>query len=255
MKFDDDFKYLIPKISKEEYALLKRSILMDGCRDSIVVWTETLDSGQPARTIILDGNNRYEICKKSKIDFQVIHLKLKNMEEAKIWVIENQLGRRNLTDYQRGKLTLELKTMIQKKAKDHLKTSTGGKSPQPLQKSANPAPIDTREELAKLAGVSHDPIHKIEVIEKEGPPEIKQAAEKGEISINKAYKETRPKKENIIFSKSPLVLPKGLSLDDKVKLERLQTGWASANDKVKKLFVKFIHRYRESHLFINPRVY
>lgn len=52
-------------------------------------------------------------------------------------------------------------------------------------------PIDTREEIARIAGVSHDTIHKVETIEKEAPEVIKEAAKENVISINKAYKITK----------------------------------------------------------------
>jgi hypothetical protein len=39
------------------------------------------------------------------------------------------------------------------------------------------AVIDTREELAKIAGVSHDTIHKMKVIEEQGPEEVKESSE------------------------------------------------------------------------------
>ncbi len=185
MKYDIDFKSLIPPISDEERVLLTKSILKDGCRDNIVVWTETLRNGEKGRTMILDGHNRYEICKKHKIKFAITELKLKSMEEAKMWVIQNQLGRRNLTDYQRAKLTLQLKTMIAKKAK--AKQSEAGQ----LRQKSDKAKVDTKKELAKISGVSHDTIHKVEVIEKEAPAEVKMAAEKGKISINKAYQKTK----------------------------------------------------------------
>ena len=38
------------------------------------------------------------------------------------------------------------------------------------QKSVEAKPIDTQKELAKADGVSHDTIHKVEVIEKESGP-------------------------------------------------------------------------------------
>ena len=40
---------------------------------------------------------------------------------------------------------------------------------------ANPIiPIDTREELAKVAGVSHGTMHKAAVIEEKAPEEVKE---------------------------------------------------------------------------------
>ena len=41
--------------------------------------------------------------------------------------------------------------------------------------------------MAKLAGVSHDTIAKVETIEEQATPEIKEALREGELSINAAY--------------------------------------------------------------------
>ena len=57
-----------------------------------------------------------------------------------------------------------------------------------MQKSAEPiSPITTRNELAKVAGVSHDTIAKVEKIERKAPEAVKKQLRTGEISINKAY--------------------------------------------------------------------
>jgi hypothetical protein len=77
-----------------------------------------------------------------------------------IWVIHNQFGRRNLSAYQRSVLALKLEALFEIKAKEKQKES-GGAVPQ---KSVKP-PIDTQKELAKVAGVSHDTIMKVKVIE------------------------------------------------------------------------------------------
>jgi ParB family chromosome partitioning protein len=61
-----------------------------------------------------------------------------------------------------------------------------------MQKSAEPiSPVTTREELAKLANVSHDTIAKVEKIEKSAPEPIIEASRKGEISVNAAYQVTK----------------------------------------------------------------
>ena len=52
-------------------------------------------------------------------------------------------------------------------------------------------PINTREEIAKIAGVSEGTIHKVETIENEAPPVIKDAAKENHISVNKAYNITK----------------------------------------------------------------
>ena len=78
----------------------------------------------------------------------------------------------NLSGFQKAELVLRLKPIVQEKAKERQATSTGGSTPQLLQKSAKAEdPIHTREELAKLAGVSRDTIRKVELI-KNGFPDF-----------------------------------------------------------------------------------
>ena len=80
-------------------------------------------------------------------------------------------------------LALELESTIAARAKENLHTSTGGTNPQPLQNSANPA-IDTREQIASIAGVSHDTVAKVKKINAKASDETKDKLAKGEISVN-----------------------------------------------------------------------
>lgn len=113
-------------------------------------------------SIIIDGHNRYEICTRLGVAFNVVELDFADSDEVKIWIIRNQFARRNLSDYQRSKLALKLKPLIAGKAKANQKLSDG----KGAQKSADlkVSPVETREELAKAAGVSHDTIKKVETI-------------------------------------------------------------------------------------------
>lgn len=74
-------------------------------------------------------------------------------------------------------LALKIKPVIAKKAKENLSTHTAN-GYQGCQNS-DKAPIDTKKEVAKLAGVSHDTIAKVETIEQQAPLEIKQAVRAG----------------------------------------------------------------------------
>ena len=101
----------------------------------------------------------------------------------KIWIIQNQLGRRNLSAYDRSILALKLKPVIAAKAKEK-QIESGGAVPQ---KSAKP-PIETRAEIAKAAGVSHDTIAKVEKIEAQASPEIKAALRHFSTKADTRYK-------------------------------------------------------------------
>lgn len=224
LKVNEEFKNLIPPLTPEEKEGLEKSLLMFGCRDKIITW----------QGFIIDGHNRFELCEKNGIDFEVLKMdyEFENEEEVKQWIIKNQFARRNISVYQRSALALKLKESISKKAKENQLSTL--KQNTVLQKSAERAktnneksllmkssktnndnntvspklaernkeeinvieePIDTREEIAKIAGVSHGTIQKVEVIEHEAPPVIKNAAKENHISVNKAYNITKEVKD------------------------------------------------------------
>lgn len=62
LNINQELKELIPKLQQEEYQLLEKSIIEEGCRDSIIIWNNT----------IIDGHNRYEICTKNNIPYKAL---------------------------------------------------------------------------------------------------------------------------------------------------------------------------------------
>ena len=98
---------------------------------------------------------------------------------VKEWMILNQFGRRNLSNYQRSVLALELEEVFTKKAKENL----GRNQYSTLHNSAESKPIDTRKELSKVASVSHDTITRVKKIEEKADEETKAKLRTGEISI------------------------------------------------------------------------
>jgi ParB-like chromosome segregation protein Spo0J len=96
LKIDPEFKALIPPLSAGEISALREDVSIYGCRDPLIDWK---DQG-----IILDGHHRYEICKELGIRYKVVELEFPSRIEAKIWMIKNQRGRRNLNESQRAML-------------------------------------------------------------------------------------------------------------------------------------------------------
>lgn len=175
---DSEFQSLIPALSAEEYGQLEENILHDGIRDALIVWDG----------ILLDGHNRYEIAQKYDLPYEVQEMSFDSRADAEIWVIKNQLGRRNISVTVRYDLAKRLKPRIEAKAKENLiagaeMTNTG------LQKSVKA--VNTQKEIAKIVGVSHDTIAKLEKIDTQAPPEIKKAVWAGEMSVNQGYQATR----------------------------------------------------------------
>jgi N6-adenosine-specific RNA methylase IME4 len=85
------FRERIPTLQPDELQLLEASIAAQGCRDAIILWNLT----------IIDGHNRFEICKKNGINFKAVDKEFQNEDEALDFIDANQLSRRNLTDEQK----------------------------------------------------------------------------------------------------------------------------------------------------------
>lgn len=101
----DELKDFIPPLSQDEYAQLEQNIISYGCKDAILIWETTKDKigqeGSPEPLyLIIDGHNRYGICKKHGIAFNIQLLQFSGIKEVKDFMIETQLGRRNLTPQQ-----------------------------------------------------------------------------------------------------------------------------------------------------------
>lgn len=227
---DPEFKTLIPPLSTEEYAQLEENIKAEGCRDPLVAWPQTPTvcmhchegggwerfdykhdgpdgfyswlhkCGKTSFTplVLLDGHNRFDICNHHEIVFDYTYAPdtVKTREDAKEWIIENQFGRRNLTPFQRGELSLKKEALVAEKARIN-KVLAGkhfGEShpkevsvnlPEPLE------PINTRKTLAEQAGVSEKTLAKVKHVMNNGPQELIEKARKGEVSIDKAFQEVK----------------------------------------------------------------
>jgi ParB-like chromosome segregation protein Spo0J len=90
----EELRTLIQELKPEEFSQLEDNILKEGVRDPLILWPvgETF--------ILVDGHNRYSICQKHKLEFPFKEIAFKNEDEVKVWMIKNQLGRRNLTPEQ-----------------------------------------------------------------------------------------------------------------------------------------------------------
>ena len=180
--YDDEFRNLIPPLSDEEYKQLEENCIRDGVRDPLVVWR--LDDGS---AFLIDGYNRSKIAMEHGLRVETKDMHFETRADAIAWIINNQLGRRNLSAYDRSLLALKLKPTIAEKAKERqtlgLKSDEGGR---------------TDKTLGKIAGVGKDTIHKVETIEKKASDKTKQLVREGKLSINQAYNSVHEKRPDPI---------------------------------------------------------
>ena len=174
-----EFKKLIPPLTFDEFKTLEANILNEGIRDPLTIWGD----------VLLDGHNRYEIATKHNIPFTTVERFFDGDLDAKIWMINNQFGRRNLSNYQRSVLALEMESVFGEKAKANQKLSEG----KGIQKSEDlkKTEVVAIKEVAKTANVSHDTIAKVKVIQAKATEEVKEKLSSGNLSINEAYKEIK----------------------------------------------------------------
>ena len=216
IKIDPEFKALIPPLAPDELRQLEENILRDGCRDPLVVWQGTL----------IDGHNRHEICTRNEVKFETVEMEFADRVQAMLWMIDNQRGRRNVSDYDKGLLAMKRQELLRPMAKANQATSTGGSDPQLSAKLPKAATkLDTRKEAAKEAGIGERTLDAVKL--------IKDAADKGEIEstviddlrqrkvaihrVAKEIKETRQKaarEEKRIEAVKEIAIPENLIVGD-----------------------------------------
>lgn len=103
----DELRSWIPAPSAEEYKQLELNIVTNGCRDALILWEtvqkqvypNSLSPNEPLY-VLVDGHNRYQICKSRNISFNIQLMDFADIKSVKDFMIDLQLGRRNLTPQQ-----------------------------------------------------------------------------------------------------------------------------------------------------------
>lgn len=200
IRIDPELEALLIPLDEPERQQLEDNLKSEGCRDPLVVWLDPVAPDDPP--ILCDGHNRREICDRLAIPYRVVALALPDRDAVKLWMIRNQLGRRNLDAYHRVQLALRMKEIIEGKALANRAKTAFGANPSVLSTLTKPGAADepspaeasdtihTRAELARLADVSEGTFHKVEFIEKNAAPEVKAKLARREVSINGAYTAT-----------------------------------------------------------------
>ncbi|RZS56993.1 plasmid replication/partition related protein [Sphaerotilus mobilis] len=202
---DPEIQAYIDPLTPDEHDALERSLVTEGCRDALVLWGE----------LLVDGHNRYGICQKHGLPFQTVqNTRFRSVEDVKLWMIEQHLGRRSLTDFQRGELALRQRQIVAARREKQLQeaasmaatTATSGATddaapwdvdgaPPPSAEAGAaaatgapiaPSALKSREELARAARLSPAQVAMIEKIHQQAAPEVVAAVRAGDLSISAA---------------------------------------------------------------------
>ena len=197
---------LVPALPQEEYDALREDIRVRGIQVALAVrpgdhhpsvalqlYGRQLAQGKGAQPrddsilTILCGHQRLRAALELGLDEVPVTVADLNGTCEDEYIILDNLRRRQLSPYGRTLLALKLEEVIAERAKGHERAGGGsgpsGRSGLPM--SANP--IDTREEVAKAARVSHDTVAKVKQIEEKATPEQKERLTRGEATINQVY--------------------------------------------------------------------
>ncbi|MDP4299300.1 plasmid replication/partition related protein [Leptothrix discophora] len=203
---DPEIQAYIDPLTPDEHDALERSLVTEGCRDALVLWGE----------LLVDGHNRYGICQKHGLPFRTVqNTRFRSVEDVKLWMIEQHLGRRSLTDFQRGELALRQREIVKARRERQLqeaaeRTSQDPATDAPPARDAAPWDVDgappvtasadgspaaapiapsalkSREELARAARLSPAQVAMIEKIHQQAAPEVVAAVRAGDLSISAA---------------------------------------------------------------------
>lgn len=189
IRIDESLRSYIDPLTEDEHAALERSLLDEGCRDALVLWGD----------LLVDGHNRYGICQQHGIPFQTVqNTRFKSMEDVHLWMIDNHLGRRSVSDFQRGVLALRKKEILSERVREEPVADADASAPSAeaatsadLGPAFDPSPVASapaisREALARAARISSNTLGQIEKIRKTAAPELVDAVKSGVISINAA---------------------------------------------------------------------
>lgn len=172
---DKEFESLIPPLSPEEFQQLEENCVKEGIRDALITWNG----------ILIDGHNRFKIAAKHGLHWNEKQMEFADRDEAKLWIIKNQLGRRNIHDLDRNALLLEEEKIVAKQANERM---MAGVKIDPVE---NLPQGKTRDIMGAKMGVSGKQYDKLKTINQKASPEVKQQVREGVKSINGAYNEIK----------------------------------------------------------------
>ena len=211
-----ELKSFIPSLQRAEYEQLEANIHTDGCRESLLIWQTTKgtvdgSSNDSPLNVLVDGHNRYAICQKNNIDFKVMLREFSSLQAVRDFMIDNQLGRRNLTPEQTSYLR-GLKYRNERQATGRPVVDGSSSAEEELEHSLAQR---TQDRLAKEFNVSPRTIHRdrefSEGIDKLSP-DVKQDVLTGKQKVSKELIRAIGKKSEP--DTPPLTLPDLLALSE-----------------------------------------
>jgi len=198
LSINPEYASLVPKISDEEYLSIRDSIKEDGLWLPIIV---------NAEGVILDGHTRFRACKELGIQTKHAERTFENKLLEKKFVIESNLKRRHLNDFQKAELAIPLLVIQQELAKQRQTNN---------QSISNEPKGQSRNIVAKQVGLSGSTFERSRKIIENASEPVKQILRDGKSTISKEYQKIqKDEKKNIRqeeIKKHQVILPEKVTV-------------------------------------------
>ena len=190
IKIDPEYSQLVPELSEEEYTRLKESIASVGLYEPIIINQEGT---------LLDGHHRLKVVKDlgwSRVNVETKHFE--NRTDEEIYVIESNVIRRQLSDYQKTVLAMKLEPMYAEKARQRQGTRTD------LDETLSSNELEVgqaRDQAAKAVGLTPTTYHRAKTVLQEANKQELDLFKTGKIKPYTLYKNIDIRKKKAKLNK------------------------------------------------------
>lgn len=175
LQIDPELENAIPPVSEDEYKALEQSLKTNGCYSPIITWNNT----------IIDGHHRYRICRENDIPFYVEEKSFTNKSEAKVWMLNEQFSRRNMSEVQRVVACLKLEPELLEEGRRRM-----GHDPALIERSNH----NTREIIAEKAKAAPSMVQRVKKIWEEADEKTKDDVYWGRAKVFTVWKKLSHKR-------------------------------------------------------------
>ena len=179
LKIDPEFESLIPALAPVDLENLRESIGNSGCEEDLITWNG----------IIVDGHNRYHICHELNIPFSYREKNFSSREEAKEWMIDRSLGRRNMSKFSKAVLGLKYETILAEEAERRMKSGGSG---DPWSNSTKGA---TKLKIATKVGCSEEYVYRVKKILQVADQETINRLSQEDTTVNQVFTRLFPREK------------------------------------------------------------
>jgi ParB-like chromosome segregation protein Spo0J len=195
---NEKYKDLVPPLTTEEYNELKQSIKEKG------LWVPIIINSQ---NVVLDGHHRFKICEELGIEARTLTRDFETDNHEALFVIDANLKRRHLNDFQKTELALKAKPILEEIAKIN-------SSHRPSSKYLELGGKGVSQEIGKRSGVSHETVRKVEAVLESGDKDLIDKSRQGRLTINKAFGKVKKskKREELLQEAANIEIPQNAKL-------------------------------------------